>query len=47
MTVAQTCVDLSEAGDLVTECASYDKSGFASYVFLKGKLGARKQANSY
>jgi hypothetical protein len=47
MTVPQICVDLAETSYVVTKRARNDKAGFAPYVFLKGKLGARKQANSY
>ena len=47
MTVRQICVDLAETGYVVTKRARKDKAGFAPYVFFKGKLGARKQANSY
>jgi hypothetical protein len=47
MTVPQACVDLAETGYVVTKRARKDKPGFAPYVVLKGKLGARKQTNSY
>jgi hypothetical protein len=47
MTVPLTSVDLAETGYLVTEHAGKDKPGFAFYFVLKGKLGARKQTNSY
>jgi hypothetical protein len=47
MPVPQICVDLSEAGHPVTEIARQDKAGFASYVILKGELGAWTQTNSY
>jgi hypothetical protein len=46
MAVPQTWVDLAETGYLVTERARKDKPGFAPYVVLEGKLGARKQTNS-
>jgi hypothetical protein len=47
MTVRITAVDLTETGYLVAERAGKDEPGFASYLVLKGKLGARKQTNSY
>jgi hypothetical protein len=47
MTVLLSLIDLAETGDLVTEHAGKDNAGFASYFVVKGKLGARKQANSY
>jgi hypothetical protein len=47
MTVPQIRVDLAETGYVVTKRARKDKPRFAPYVVLKGKLGARKQANSY
>ena len=46
MTVRMTAVDLTETGYLVAERAGKDEPGFASYLVLKGKLGARKQTNS-
>jgi len=42
MTVPQIRVDLTETGYLVTERARKDKTGFAPYVVLEGKLGAGK-----
>jgi hypothetical protein len=47
MTVRLSPVDLSESGHFVAELAGKHNPGFASYLVLKGELGAWKQANSY
>ena len=47
MKVWLTLVDLSELGHPVSEAVGEDEASFASHLVVEGKLGARKQTNSY
>jgi hypothetical protein len=47
MKVWLTHVAMSELGHPVSEAVGEDEASFASHLVLEGKLGARKQTNSY
>ena len=47
MTVESNFVDLLELCDPVSEAVGEDEASIASYLVVEGKLGARKQTNSY